>query len=220
MKRMPWIGMAVAVPLAFAAPAFAETYFGFQIGITNAPPRYVEYYEEPEMVEYPGSSVYCVDDAQYDYDMYRYGSSYYMCDEGYWYRGASYRGPFRAVDVRYVPRTVLVVTSDRGYGHGYRRGYAGGGYGRAYGHNRGWSGNRGWSRGNDGWSNGRGRGWSSGDNRRWKQDDRGSFRKSERASARRGHGRDDRFARKMERHGGWRGDRYSDREGRGRRHSD
>ncbi len=235
MKRMAWIWMAVAVPLAFAAPAFAETYFGFQIGITNAPPRHVVYYDEPEMYAYEGSSVYCVDDDQYDYDMYRYGSSWYMCDDGYWFRGASYRGPFRAVDVRYVPRTVVVVGRDRWHGHGYRGGHGrtyvrGGGWANGRGHgwsrgdDRGWSNGRGngGSRANDRWSNnGRGNGWSNGNDRRYKHEDRGSVRKGDRRSAARyDRSRDDRFAREMERRGAGRSDRYSDREGRGRRHSD
>ena len=107
MRRVAWVWAALGVALVFASPAAArtQTYFGFQIGITNAPPPHVVFYEEPVVYAVPGYSVYAVEDCPYD--MFRYGRSWYVCDDGYWYRGYGYRGPYRAIDVRYVPPTVL-----------------------------------------------------------------------------------------------------------------
>lgn len=111
MKRTGWVWVALAVPLAFASPASAavQTHFGFQIGITNAPPRRVVFHDDPVVRVVPGHSVYYIDDDRYDYDMFRQGRDWYLCDEGYWYRAPSHRGPFLAIDVRYVPRSVLYV---------------------------------------------------------------------------------------------------------------
>jgi hypothetical protein len=63
---------------------------------------------EPDYVVVPGTQVYYVDD-YYDRDLYRYGSWYYMVDDGYWYRARSYRGPFIRIDYRSVPRQFAYV---------------------------------------------------------------------------------------------------------------
>ena len=107
MTRKALWGAALA--LALAAPASAETYFGFHIGIGNAPPPpTVVFRHEPEVVFVRTAGVYVVD-SPYDCDMFRYGAYYYISDNGYWYRARSYRGPFRVIDVRYVPRPVFHV---------------------------------------------------------------------------------------------------------------
>src|SRR5213083_1475565 len=109
--RRHTIGLAV-VALAFAVPAFAgaRTYFGFQIGVSNAPPPPRVVFAEPPPVYYvPQSRVYVVEESPYDCDVFHYGSYWYAVDDGYWYRSRSYRGPFAVVDVRYVPRTIFSV---------------------------------------------------------------------------------------------------------------
>ena len=49
------------------------------------------------------------------YDIYRYGSTWYLVDNGGWYRADTWRGPFISVQVGGVPRAILTVPS------GYRR---------------------------------------------------------------------------------------------------
>ena len=110
MKRL--VFFAATLALVGVAPASAETrtYFGFQIGITNAPPPPQMVFEEaPHVVAIPSSRVYVVEDDDLDYDAFRYGTYWYVCDHDYWYRARDYRGPFRIVDVRYVPRQILYV---------------------------------------------------------------------------------------------------------------
>lgn len=107
-RRFLWPAL---LGLALATPALAETqtYFGFHIGIGNAPPPpRVVFYDEPEVVYVRSAGVYVVD-SRYDYDIFRYGGYYYTCHDGYWYRARGYRGPFRAIDVRHVPRRVFSV---------------------------------------------------------------------------------------------------------------
>jgi len=97
--------------LALVAPASASTrtYFGFHVGIGDAPPPPVVYFRsQPRFVFVPNSDVYIVR-SSYDYDIFRYGPYYYACDNGYWYRARGYRGPFRVIDVRHVPRSVFLV---------------------------------------------------------------------------------------------------------------
>jgi hypothetical protein len=112
-KNMSWKIALAASALAILAPAaaMAETYFGFTIGVGNAPPppRYV--IVQPDLVLMPGTSVYEVANAPYE--TFYYGRVYYTFRDGYWYRGRSSRGPFYVTDVRSVPVDVLEVPSFR-----------------------------------------------------------------------------------------------------------
>jgi len=124
IRRFLW---PTLLGLALAAPAAAETqtYFGFHIGIGNAPPppRVVFRYE-PEVVYVRSAGVYVVN-SPYDYDIFRYGGYYYTCHDGYWYRARSHRGAFRAIDVRYVPRRVFSVPERHWKRHWKHSHYAG-----------------------------------------------------------------------------------------------
>ena len=110
MKRTVALLIAAAMCVAGSAGAETQTYVGFQIGISNAPPppRTV-FVTAPPCEGIPGSPVYVVEQPGLSYDCFVYGSRYYMYNDGFWYRSATYRGPFRVVDVRYVPRPILVV---------------------------------------------------------------------------------------------------------------
>lgn len=107
-----WTVLAIAI----AAPAFAETRtsVNIQIGIGSAPPPPVVVYRaEPPMVVVPGSAVYVVNDSRSDYDFFRCGVYWYIWNEGYWYRANNYRGPFAAVDAKYVPSVIMTVPARR-----------------------------------------------------------------------------------------------------------
>jgi len=66
---------------------------------------------EPQMSVIPNSRVYYIRDRS-DYDMYRYGSTWYIADQGNWYRSDSWRGPFVAVSFNSVPHDITVVPAD------------------------------------------------------------------------------------------------------------
>ena len=68
----------------------------------------------PNMSIIPGSNVYFMRD-QADYDLYRYGNSYYLVDDGYWYRAPSWRGPFIRIRATAVPSAVFSIPA------GYRK---------------------------------------------------------------------------------------------------
>ena len=143
MKRFALWSALLTIALATPSSAGSRTYFGFQIGIRNAPPPPpVVFQEAPDVVLVPNTSVYVVE-SPYDCDIFRYGAYYYVCDEGYWYRAHNYRGPFRVVDARYVPRPVYFVPPGQwkhhwkdmdeddndqgwhghGHGHGHKHGH-------------------------------------------------------------------------------------------------
>jgi hypothetical protein len=95
------VGVACVVP--------GRTYLGFTTGVEAAPPP-----PRPVIVEEPaiapaGTGVYVVTDPAVEYDMFRFGATWYLYSGGYWYQANSYRGPFAVVDVRYVPREVVSV---------------------------------------------------------------------------------------------------------------
>ena len=97
-----------------AAPAFARTNVGVSILIGNAPPPpRVVYVEEPRFDYIPEERVYVVDDEDLPYDYFRYGTFFYIYNDGYWYRAHSYRGPFVAIRPEYVPRPIFSVSSYR-----------------------------------------------------------------------------------------------------------
>ena len=118
MKRTT-LGLAMLLALSTAAAAHAETkfYAGFSIGTRNAPPPpQVQFVQPPNMVAVERSKVtVLVDDP--GYDMFQDGRMYYVCSNGFWYRGRSYRGPFKVVDVRKVPREVFAVPVERWHHH-------------------------------------------------------------------------------------------------------
>jgi len=55
------------------------------------------------------NDVYVVDDDRCGDDIFRADNLWWRMRGGYWYRAASWRGPWMAVDVRRVPERVLVV---------------------------------------------------------------------------------------------------------------
>jgi hypothetical protein len=114
LRRRTQLPVAILVAVLAAAPATAEveTYFGFQIGVRSAPPPpTVVFAAEPKVVLVEETRVYVARD--YDRDLFRYGGAWFLYADGFWYRSASYRGPFRVVDVRVVPSAVLRVPPSR-----------------------------------------------------------------------------------------------------------
>jgi len=110
MRRL-WILAAAFVVLSHAQPLHAETqtWFGFQVGISGGspPPPVVAFRAEPHYVVV--NDVYVVDDDRCDDDVFRADNLWWRLRGGYWYRAASWRGPWVGVDVRRVPERVLVV---------------------------------------------------------------------------------------------------------------
>ena len=109
MKRLLMIAAALgAMSLAQPLHAETQTWFGFQVGVSggSAAPLVV-LRSEPHYVVV--NDVYVVDDARCDDDVFRADNLWWRLRGGYWYRAASWRGPWMAVDVRRVPERVLVV---------------------------------------------------------------------------------------------------------------
>ena len=48
-----------------------------------------------------------------NYDLFRYGSRYYIYNEGYWYRSDRLNQRFTVVDERYVPMAFSTVPNNR-----------------------------------------------------------------------------------------------------------
>jgi len=70
---------------------------------------------EPQTYTIGNSGVYYYRGDE-DYDMYRYGSAWYLIDNsGSWYRADTWRGPFISVQLGSIPRAVINVPT------GYRR---------------------------------------------------------------------------------------------------
>ena len=111
MKRLATLAFLLVGAELPATPG-AALYYGFTIGITNAPPAPVVHAEaEPRLVRCTDAMVYVVRDDDFDCngDTFRYGQYWFVYSGNFWYRARSYRGPFVVIDVRKVPRAVLGV---------------------------------------------------------------------------------------------------------------
>lgn len=98
------LALAVIGAGAFSSPP-AQAGVDVQVNIGNAPPppRF-DFESRPHEQYYRSEGVYVVDDPRVgDNDFFRYGNNYWMFNDGYWYRSASWRGPFAVVYPRYVP---------------------------------------------------------------------------------------------------------------------
>src|SRR5258706_2968761 len=89
-----------------------DSYFGFSLDIRSAaqPPRVV-FVDQPQIVLVPRTSVYVVENS--DYDMFQCRDVWYVAYEGYWYRASSSDGPFVTVSARSVPREILTLPDER-----------------------------------------------------------------------------------------------------------
>jgi hypothetical protein len=154
-----------------SAPANAAVSADINLHIGRRAPA-VYFRRAPTTYVIPNSRVYYVQGA--DYDMFRYGSLWYINDGGYWYSSRNYRGPFVEVRFESVPRMILQVP---GRYHRQPRGYWGdnGNWrndGRSNRDDHRGQGNGRW--GNDNPGRGHGQGDGRGDNR---GDDNGNDRR-------------------------------------------
>lgn len=104
------LAVTAALSLALAATSFADTSVSIGVQIGNAPPPpVVVYRHQPHWAYVEGPGVYVVNDEHLGYDYFRYGGWFYIYNSGYWYRAHRYRGPFVAVERRYVPQQIFVM---------------------------------------------------------------------------------------------------------------
>jgi len=106
------IRWALAALMCASCVVPGTTYLGFTTGVDAAPPPPAPVEVEPALAPAPGG-VYVVTDPGVPYDMFRFGTSWYVYSAGYWYRSPNYRGPYAVVDVRHVPREVVTVPPGR-----------------------------------------------------------------------------------------------------------
>ena len=101
-----WMASGLLVPFA----AWGGTSVGLSVSIGDAPPPpVIVVREQPRIVMVPNSTVYVCEDERIDYDTFRYGVYWYVYNDGFWYRARTWRGPFRTIEVRYVPRAIMTV---------------------------------------------------------------------------------------------------------------
>ncbi len=98
--RVIVIILAVFGAMAWAAPSsYAGVDVNINIGVPVPPPIVVE--APPEMVIIPEAGVYVVVGAPYD--LYFINGRYYYFQNGYWYWGRGYGGPWVHVEYRMLP---------------------------------------------------------------------------------------------------------------------
>ena len=80
----------------------AATNAGLQINLGTA----------PQWGYVPGTRVREIRGQRPDYDVFRYGNTYYVYNNDQWYSSRRARGQFRPIDDRYVPRDLNRVPRD------------------------------------------------------------------------------------------------------------
>jgi hypothetical protein len=112
MKRLRVLACALGLVLLAAGPASSAGYFGFTVGVANAPrPPVIALAAEPHVLLASDAMVYVMDDAavRFDGDLFRYGQYWFAYTSGYWYRARSHQGPYTVIEVHKVPRAILGV---------------------------------------------------------------------------------------------------------------
>ena len=98
--------------LAATLPARAEV--SLHVDISNAPPPpRVVFVERPNRVYEPECDVYVVEQPGWGYDTFQYHGYWYICNDNYWYRSLSYRGPFVVIRETAVPAAIWRVPPKR-----------------------------------------------------------------------------------------------------------
>ena len=108
-----WWSLVFVTVAAAAASAQTSSRAALNLNLNGegaAPPSTLQIPDdEPHTALVPNSTVRVVEDRRVAYDCFRYGVYWYIQDDGRWYRARTHRGPFRSIDVRYVPRAVMSV---------------------------------------------------------------------------------------------------------------
>jgi hypothetical protein len=99
--------MALLLMPALGPPkASAAVSVSLRIGDPYRGPH-LAFVDRPDVVLIPGTRVYYVEDT--DYDLYRFGPSWYYYYDGGWYRASDYNGPFYFISYQTVPGPIRVV---------------------------------------------------------------------------------------------------------------
>jgi hypothetical protein len=112
MKRLSVSACVLGLVLLAASPASSKGYFGFAVGVANAPrPPVIALTSEPHALLASDAMVYVVDDValRFEGDLFRYGQYWFAYTSGYWYRARSHQGPYTVIEVHKVPRAILGV---------------------------------------------------------------------------------------------------------------
>jgi len=82
--------------------------------VSRAPaPPAVTFRLSPAWQTIPGTTVAVVRaQDRPDYDLFRYGSRYFLYKDGYWYRSSQLNQRYVAIDERYVPMAIAMVPHD------------------------------------------------------------------------------------------------------------
>lgn len=102
--------MLLVAALAVSGCSSSGYRYGVSLDISDAPPppRMV-FYDRPGYLATYGGGVYVVDPGDNDFDMFRYGSYWYIYTGDYWYRSRAYGGPYTVIRFSSVPSRVLRV---------------------------------------------------------------------------------------------------------------
>jgi hypothetical protein len=148
MKRNLY-ALAAAALLAATVTATANAATSVDVRVAVGDPyrgATLTFSNQPDVVLVPDTKVYYVRNR--DCDLYRYGTYWYFVEDGFWYRSASWRGPFRHVRDTTVPRSVVMVPvryrrhwkngpPSHAVAQGYDRGYDDRGQGNSQGNSHG-----------------------------------------------------------------------------------
>lgn len=99
MKKAIWMTAAVTGMLLGTPHTDAQAEVNVNINTRNRPTFVID--SRPDFVIIPGRG-FSVSIGS-PYDIIRYGSLYYVYQDGYWYRSSHYRGPWIAVRERHLP---------------------------------------------------------------------------------------------------------------------
>ena len=109
--------LALSMTLALAATAQAQGSSGVSASLQ------VNFGSTPHWTSVRGTRVQVIRQGEQrpDYDMFRYGGSYYAYNNNHWYKSRRARGQYTMIDDRFVPREFSRVP--RNHWHNYPSGW-------------------------------------------------------------------------------------------------
>lgn len=106
-----WLPLAWALTALSAVPVHAQVQtYTYRTRTTVPAPPAVDFSYSPAWQSVPGTNVLMVRPSQRpNYDLFGYGSEYYIYNNGYWYQAEEWDGAYMAIRDTDVPRAVRYV---------------------------------------------------------------------------------------------------------------
>ena len=110
LRKIAWLPLVWALAASSPAPAHAQAHtYTYRTRTVIPAPPVIEYSYRPQWAAVPGTNVLMIRGQRPGYDVFSYGSNYYLYNGGYWYEAIEWDGPYTSIGESEVPRAIHYV---------------------------------------------------------------------------------------------------------------